>query len=405
MRHLLAADRNPLYDCDRIYPPAETWRRVEELLPRFGITRLSRLTGLDKVGIPVWNAVSPNAKSIVINQGKGVSDIDARVSAAMEALERAVACTPSASTIKLSPRDLATAGEKFATLSPLIASGQPDINADDLIVWVKGIDLFTTDAVWVPLDAATLDRTIENRHFWQSSDGLASGNDETEAILHGLLERVERDADVLWRLRSISARLRTCIDPRHFGSPVIDALVEKYDRSGLIIRVFDLASDIAVPCYAAVAAEADILNWRQPRFHDVTIGYGAHLFAQRALIRALTEVAQSRLTYISGARDDLFAETYRRPLPVDTQQLFQARPAPPSVQTFSGKADTPKSLLKRLLGELKDAGIMHAIAVHLHPPGLPICVVKVIVPDLESPDGARKHRLGARALSFAVGTA
>ena len=77
---------------DRAIPPEETWRRVEPLLRQHGITRLARLTGLDRIGIPVWNAVAPNARSIVINQGKGITDIDARVSAAMEALERAHRC-------------------------------------------------------------------------------------------------------------------------------------------------------------------------------------------------------------------------------------------------------------------------------------------------------------------------
>lgn len=391
--------------CDRICHPAETWRRVEPLLPQFGITRLSRLTGLDKVGIPVWNAVSPNAKSIVINQGKGVSDIDARVSAAMEALERAIACNPAVETIEASPRDLDTAGVRFETLSQLIASSQPDIDVDDVIIWTKGKDLISSDQVWVPLHAVTLDRTLEKCRFWQSSDGLASGNDETEAVLHGLLERIERDADVLWRLRSISARLATCIDPKLLGDHVVDALVEKYESSGLILRVFDLTSDIEVPCFSAVVAEADILNRRQPRFHDVTIGYGAHPVSQKAAIRALTEAAQSRLTYISGARDDIFAETYERPLPPETQKLFEARPVSPSIHAIFGTANGPEALLERLLGRLKEAGIMTAIAVPLHPPGLPISVIKIIMPDMESPVGARKRPLGARALSFAVSAA
>jgi YcaO-like protein with predicted kinase domain len=402
---LLAVDKSPLRDCDRICHPAETWQRVEALLPRFGITRLSRLTGLDKVGIPVWNAVSPNAKSIVINQGKGVSDMDARVSAAMEALERAVACSPAVLTIEASPRDLVATGERVATLPQLIASGQPDIDVDDVIAWVKGKDLMTKEAVWVPLHAVTLDRTLENCRFWQSSDGLASGNNETEAILHGLLERVERDADVLWRLRSISARLATCVDPKHFGDAIIDDLAEKYALSGLILRVFDLTSDIAAPCYSAVVAEADILDRRQPRFHDVTIGYGAHPSPGRAVIRALTEVAQSRLTYISGARDDIFAETYERLLSPDTQKLFEASPVSPLNHVLSGQAGSPGALLEGLLGRLKEAGIMTAIAVPLQAPDLPISVVKIIVPGLESPDGARKRRLGARALSLAVSAA
>lgn len=388
---------------DRICPPAETWERVEPILQRFGITRLSRLTGLDRLGIPVWNAVSPNSKSIVINQGKGVSDMDARVSAAMEALERAVACSPQTPVIEASATDLAGSGKRFANLAPLIALGQTDIEADETVAWIEGKDLVANAAVWVPFHAVTLDRTLEHCRFWQSSDGLASGNSETEAMLHGLLERIERDADVLWRVRSISWRLGTCVDPAHFNDPIVDDLVERFKKSGLELRLFDLTSDIGVPCYAAVAAEAGVLAQARPRFHDVTIGYGAHLVEERAVIRALTEVAQSRLTYISGARDDVFAETYRRSLPRETQVLFQAVPGAPKRYPGLAASGDPAALLDVLLGKLRTSGMKTVIAVPLHSPDLPVAVVKMLVPGLEHPDGARRHRLGARALSLAVG--
>ncbi len=71
--------------------PRETLSRVEPLLAGFGITRVARHTGLDDIGIPVWCAYAPNSRSIVIAQGKGLTDIDAKVSTVMEALERAVA--------------------------------------------------------------------------------------------------------------------------------------------------------------------------------------------------------------------------------------------------------------------------------------------------------------------------
>ncbi len=84
---------------DRACSAEETFRRIEPCLAAHGITRLGRLTGLDKVGIPVWQAVSPNARSIVINNGKGITDLDAKVSAAMEALERTVAGAPAVKTV------------------------------------------------------------------------------------------------------------------------------------------------------------------------------------------------------------------------------------------------------------------------------------------------------------------
>ncbi|ASR09552.1 hypothetical protein CHY08_00005 [Rhizobium leguminosarum bv. viciae] len=41
------------------------------------------------------------------------------------------------------------------------------------------------------------------------------------------------------------------------------------------------------------------------RLVEVTGGTGAHPSPVRAAIRAVTEAVQSRMTYISGARDDI----------------------------------------------------------------------------------------------------
>jgi ribosomal protein S12 methylthiotransferase accessory factor len=43
---------------------------------------------------------------------------------------------------------------------------------------------------------------------------------------------------------------------------------------------------------------------------SVNLGYGSHLCATVAATRAITEAAQSRLTYIHGAREDIPEETY-----------------------------------------------------------------------------------------------
>ena len=385
---------------DRICGPDETWSRIEAMLPRFGITRLSRLTGLDRIGIPVWNAVSPNARSIVINQGKGITDIDAKVSAAMEALERSVAGEPLVASRRASRRELAEAGEACMTLDIFIAAGQPFLTDEEPLDWLAGRDLATGGRVWVPMEAVTLDRTNPVPRFWQSSDGLASGNAQEEAILHGLLERIERDAAQLWRLLSREKRLATAIDAADLADPVIETLLERIRQAGLDVRLFDITSDLAVPTYAAVLAEADILTRKQPLFHDVTIGYGTHPVALRAIIRALTEVAQSRLTYISGARDDLYAETFARPLALETLALFEARPGKAAL--YPSPEGDASALLAWCREKLAAARIAPVVVVPLDDGSLPVCVVKVIVPALESPEGARRHAFGPRALSHMV---
>jgi ribosomal protein S12 methylthiotransferase accessory factor len=385
---------------DRICGPDETWCRIAALLPRFGITRLSRLTGLDRPGIPVWNAVSPNARSIVINQGKGITDIDAKVSAAMEALERAVAGDPPVPARSAARRDFAAAGETCLPLDVFIAAGQPFVGEDETLDWLAGRDVVTGARVWVPQEAVCLDRTDTAPRFWQSSDGLASGNCETEAMLHGLLERIERDADRLWRLLPRESRLAAAVDPADLASPVVDDLAARFHGSGLDLRLFDITSDLAVPTYAAVLAENGILKRQRPLFHDATIGYGTHPVAARAAIRALTEVAQSRLTFISGARDDLFAETFTRPLPAETLALFEARPRP--AKAYPAPAGDAAALLAWCLERLAAAGIGPVVAVPLGDASLPVSVVKMVVPALENPEGARRHAVGPRALSRMV---
>ncbi|MCQ4633286.1 YcaO-like family protein [Shinella sp. CPCC 100929] len=382
---------------DRICGPEQTWSRIEALLPRFGITRLSRLTWLDRIGIPVWNAVSPNARSIVINQGKGITDIDAKVSAAMEALERAIAGEPLVPVRYASRRDFADAGEQCLPLDIFVAAGQAFLAEEEKLDWFAGRDVMTGERVWVPRDAICLDRTDRAPRFWQSSDGLASGNSETEATLHGLLERIERDADRLWRLLPRDKRLTTAIDPAGFNDPVVDTLVGRFREAKLELRFFDITSDLAIPTYAAVLGDTGILDKREPLFHDATVGYGTHPVAARAIIRALTEVAQSRLTYISGARDDLFAETFTRPLAPETLALFEARPGP--LRTHPAPSGDAAALLAHCLEVLATSGITPVVAVPLTDASLPISVVKMVVPTLENPEGARRHAVGSRALS------
>ncbi|CAN7461647.1 YcaO-like family protein [Rhizobium rhizogenes] len=383
---------------DRICTTEETFRRIEPYLAGHGITRLGRLTALDRIGIPVWHAVSPNARSIVINNGKGITDLDAKVSAAMEALERTVAGAPALATVITSRRRLLTEGHHADPLLPLVAKAQADIDDDEEIAWAEGYDLMAGRPAWLPFNAVTLDRTMRVPRFWQSSDGLASGNNLTEAILHGLLERIERDAEVLWEISEPKLRMAACIDPASFADPVLDGLVAKITSADLSLRLFDVTSDIGIPVIVALLGPAEINQARRVRYLDVTIGSGAHPSPVRAAIRAVTEAAQSRLTFISGARDDIRPDNFTRELPEVIRRCFDAEPK----STPRPDEDLPRSaeaLLHLTVERLRQAGINSAIAVSLGDPSLPFAVAKLVVPQLENPAGDRKRRFGYRAIS------
>ena len=52
-----------------------------------GITRLADVTGLDRIGVPVFQAIRPLSRSVSVSQGKGLDPDAARASALMEAVE------------------------------------------------------------------------------------------------------------------------------------------------------------------------------------------------------------------------------------------------------------------------------------------------------------------------------
>ncbi|WP_296433449.1 MULTISPECIES: YcaO-like family protein [unclassified Rhizobium] len=376
-----------------------TLARVTPLLAQFGITRVARHTGLDHIGMPVWCAYAPNAPSAVVAQGKGLSDVDARVSAVMEALERAVASRPAVSTFRATVQELRDNGHPLTTLECLIGLHQADIGPHEPVEWVKGRELISGGMIHVPFEAVILNRTRQTR-FWMSSDGLASGNTIDEAILHGMLERIERDAYVLWQISDESVRHSRCVDPALFRDDVLDRLLERIKSSGLVLKLFDITSDVAIPCFTALLGPRAALSGAAVRFAEVTGGSGAHPSAVRAAIRAITEAAQSRLTFISGARDDIAPTAFQALLPAELRVSFTSRPTvppPPSV----AKGLSLQQYLDHTTDKLRAAGIAMVAAVQLSHPDLPFAVVKVLIPDLENPDGKRARRFGNRALSSA----
>jgi ribosomal protein S12 methylthiotransferase accessory factor len=367
-------------------------------LADFGITRLARHTGLDQVGIPVWCAYTPNARSIVVAQGKGLSDDDAKVSAVMEALERAVAGKPAIDTVRTSARQLQQSGRKVDRLNCLIGLHKSDLRPGEVVEWALGRELLAQTEIYVPFEAAILDRSRDCR-FWMSSDGLASGNTLEEATFHGILERIERDAHVLWQVGD--DRYSRCIDPRGFADPALDQLMAKIEAAGLALRLFDMTSDIDLPCFTALLGPASVHSDANLRFVEVTGGSGAHPLPVRAAIRAITEAAQSRLTYISGARDDISPETFRKRLPAQTRRAFQAIPAKP-VTVASTEPRSLSEHLNNTLNALRERQIDNVIVLPLSDPTLPFSVVKVFIPALENPNGARARRFGSRAISKAI---
>ncbi len=389
---------------DRINPAAETVARMRPNFSRFGITRLAEVTGLDRLGIPVWMAIRPNSKTLAVSQGKGLSDPAAQASAIMEAAELATAERCALPTRFCSMRELAAEGHRAMPLNGLIARGAPLVTETEAIAWAEGYDLLKEETVFVPAEAVSLGTNGGEGRFWQSSDGLASGNILLEAVVHGLCERVERDAGTLWLFRPDKDVFDCCIDPASLDDDAVAGLCAQIDRTGFQLRLFDITSDIGVPVhFAVIAPKLDGYEQHWKHF-DLSSGMGCHPSPARAAIRAITEAAQSRVTSITGARDDFDPNLYSTQLKTDLTEYLRANPTARAA-TGDGRQRNAMENLEFILARLRARGIGNVIVVALESEAPGFAVAKVVVPELENPAGARRQRFGRRALVAMAGAA
>lgn len=111
-----------------------------------------------------------------------------------------------------------------------------------------------------------------------------------------MLEVIERDA---WSIFELTKKNKKCINIDNIENPLINELLEKFKKESINIKLMDLTADIDIP---TIAATADDTLLKDPAL--LTLGIGTHLNPEIAVLRALTEVAQSRATQIHGTRED-----------------------------------------------------------------------------------------------------
>ncbi len=354
-----------------------TWRRFARAMRTAQITRIADLTGLDTLGVPVFAAIRPMGKSLSTQQGKGITADAARISALMESLETWTAENLALPVVRASAKSLGShAVDGRALPRP---RGRLDRSAPWR--WVEGWDLVADRAVLVPEQAVTLDTTFTAPPIFDiSSNGLASGNVLVEAIVHALCEVIERDAEAAWRRAGGDRRL--VLDT--IADPVCHDLIERITATGARIFVWDLGGLIPV-VGCAIMEDPREPAWRALGFYQ---GFGAHLVPEVAIARAITEAAQTRLTYIAGGRDDFFTFDYERATdpgiladlwdrlaaPCDEPAIFDDLPRRPT----RGLGEDLEALVELVLA----TGAAQVIAVELTHPKLKVPVVKVLVPGL-----------------------
>ena len=182
--------------------PEETWERVLPMLPRFGITRVADITGLDDIGLPVHVAYRPDGLSYAVSIGTGATQAQSRVSAVMESIE---AWHAENLRVPVSARCAAVALDLDYDVRELNLADRSPLTANVVLDWVAGQGLLTGADTFAPADLIRLDLTSPagwaQALFHVTSNGLATGNTVADAVLHGLVEVIERDSVVSYLAR------------------------------------------------------------------------------------------------------------------------------------------------------------------------------------------------------------
>ncbi|SDT25314.1 YcaO-like family protein [Microlunatus soli] len=428
---------------DREVDTADTLHRMVPHLSAVGITRLGDITGLDRVGIPVFQAICPRSRdTISVYSGKGVTADAARVSAVMEATERFCATQDRAparvaSVAELRREDPAGFLRPEDHLLPL----RPGIDDDTPLHWLRGTDLGIGAQVLVPQQAVTHGADGYGTACYRitSTNGLAAGNTHDEAVLHGLCEVIERDdwtfADAIGnQLPKLRARRRRrASDDGGAGDggvddcgvtgpgatyrqlridtlpPIAAELAGRFSAAGigLTMHVISRAGSLTT-----VLATSVNDGWEGSGRY---IGLGTSPDPLLAVTRSLTELAQSRAGDISATREDLTAADEHDAQPWDRHIRRTTgtvgdqpwdRTGAEEMISFDSLADEsaaaerrpPGHWVRQIVGQLGSHGMRRVIVVDLSVDGLPAKVVRVIVPGLES-WAAHRSRIGHRLLT------
>jgi bacteriocin biosynthesis cyclodehydratase domain-containing protein len=115
------------------------------------------------------------------------------------------------------------------------------------------------------------------------SNGAAAGNTIEEAVLQGFFELVERDCVALWwynRLKKPGVAVET------FGEPYLLELIEYYRAQQRECWALDITSDLGIPTFAAFSRLV------QGPQEQILFGLGCHFEPRIALHRAFAEMNQ-----------------------------------------------------------------------------------------------------------------
>jgi YcaO-like protein with predicted kinase domain len=363
-----------LEGAQRACTPKET---ISRMMPHFhvaGITRVSEITGLDRVGIPVAQCIRPSAQYLSVDSGKGATAEAAICSAIMEGFERHVGENFNPEIITAPLHKLSNAEFRFPLLDGAVYNTLAPIR------WCEARGIVSQQTKLVPYLSAALAAKLNYNFletcFHSSSNGLSSGNTLHEAIAGALYEIIERDQV---RCAFHTEKTLKKVNFNSIKNEVLGALIEKLKSKSLMTVLFDCTGDIKIPTYTAYIYDSE-QNMQAYR------GYATHLDPEVAQCRAVCEAVQSRLVYLSGSRDDIYHEKFTKYMASqgakNLEKIILWQESVDSSRHEDCSTDSFEKDIQVILQKLSDSKIPEPLIIEIKHP-YPCSVVKILIPTLE----------------------
>jgi len=359
---------------------------AEELWSKFGISRVSEISGFDVIGVPIWASTRPLATSVSINSGKGLNAMMARAGTVAESIEFHYAENPSpiqkARTIGQMNR-----WRDFEVISPdkwhrakSAVLTERSVFDWDVVAPIQHLEKLTC---LIPSEAVYINQLnqINLMRFQSSTNGWATGSCREDAVLQGLYEVVERDGWTIWNYLTKDVGVAP---PRILLDRIQDEwfhlVLDRLDELAIKVVLFDVSTDTRLPVTWALLYD---LSDAPAGFFN---GYGCAGTLLGSVTRALLEAIQSRACYIAGARDDMLRRSFTLMKRFDQPVAYQALMDLPTGEALFGpiaEGMSAKEELEYILSYLASQGFSDFYVRDCGMPYANLSVAKVIAPCLE----------------------
>ncbi len=215
------------------------------------------------------------------------------------------------------------------------------------------------------------------------SNGCAAGNTLEEAILQGFMELVERDSVALWWYNRLP---KLAVNLADFNEPYFQKLLRFYQQHHRDLWVLDLTSDLNIPTFAAISRRND------RAVENIILGFGAHFDPQIAILRALTELNQSPPAVLSNKYEQspAYRDHYPEALEWWRTATIENQPylIPDRTTTFKVQADYANNWSGDLYTDVMNCVKLaqskgwETLILDQTRPDIGLSVVKVIVPGM-----------------------